>query len=223
MNTRSERFLIGVNLVLLVLVLGLFLGPKGYVGRPVWGAVGRWHAHRQAATNWDTLTAGVGRLDRSSGRTSLLVFSDFECPACRSAWPLFHVFLDKHPEIGVGYVHLPIPGHVHARPAARAAICAELQGRFREMTVLLFETPELVEKEDWRGAAVQAALPDTAAFSACLSGTGPDSALARDARIADRLKVEGTPTFWTRAGMGAGAQAVPELERMLRDAAEVGK
>jgi protein-disulfide isomerase len=91
------------------------------------------------------------------------------------------------------------------------------------MTVLLFETPELVEKEDWRGAAMQAALPDTAAFSACLRGTGPDSVLTRDAGIADRLGVEGTPTFWTRAGMSAGAQAVPELERMLRDAAEVGK
>lgn len=214
--------MIGVNVVLFALVLGLVLGPKGVAGRPLWAALGRWRANRQAATNWDQLATGIGRLDRGSGQVALLVFSDFECPACRSAWPSFRAFLRKHPEIGVGYAHLPIPGHVHARPAARAAICAEFQGKLPEMTVLLFETPELVEKEDWRGAAERIALPDTAAFATCLLGPLPDSVLTRDAEVASRLAVEGTPTFWMKTGTLAGAQAIPEIERRFEAGAQEG-
>jgi protein-disulfide isomerase len=219
-NTRSERLLIAVNVVLLVLVLALVFGPKGFIGRPLWGTVGRWQANRQAAIHWTELTQGVGRLDRDTGEVALLVFSDFECPACRSAWPSFHAFLMSHPDIGVGYVHLPIPGHVHARPAARAAICADSQGQLREMTVLLFETPALVEKEAWSAAAVQIGLSDTAAFSACLRSPRPDSVLARDAQLAARLAVAGTPTFWTRRGALAGAQSVPDIERQIQASAE---
>jgi protein-disulfide isomerase len=212
--------LIAVNVVLLVLVLALVFGPKGFIGRPLWGTLGRWQANRQAATHWEDLTQGIGRLDRDTGKVALLVFSDFECPACRSAWPSFHSFLISHPDIGVGYVHLPIPGHVHARPAARAAICADFQGRLREMTVLLFETPELVEKEAWSAAAVQIGLADTGAFSACLRSSGPDSVLARDAQLAARLAVAGTPTFWTRGGALAGAHSVPDIERQIQTSAE---
>ena len=223
MNTRSERALIGVNVILLILVVGLVLGPKGSVGRPLWGTVGRWQANREAATHWGELTDGVGRLDADTGRVTLLVFSDFECPACRSAWPAFHSFLQAHPEIGVGYIHMPIPGHSHARPAARAAICAESQGKMREMTALFFEMPDLVEKEDWHGAAERAAVPDTASYSACLRSARPDSVLARDLALAGRLAIEGTPTFRTQAGIVTGAQTVAGFEQLVLARKQEGK
>lgn len=78
----------------------------------------------------------------------LVEYSDFECPACASYWPLLGVLAEMYEDDMVFvYRHFPLTNiHRNAHLAARASEAAGLQGRFWEMHDLIFEN-----QFAWRG------------------------------------------------------------------------
>jgi protein-disulfide isomerase len=79
-------------------------------------------------------------LGPSDAPVTIVVFSDFECPACRAALPFLQEMQEKHSAF-VRIVHkfFPLTRHLRARYAARAAYAAQQQGRYWEMEKLIFE------------------------------------------------------------------------------------
>lgn len=75
----------------------------------------------------------------------LLEYSDFQCPACGSYFPLLNaVELEYGDKAAFVYRHYPIAQiHFNANAAARAAEAAGKQGKFWEMHDRLFQTQEL--------------------------------------------------------------------------------
>src|SRR6476659_5143296 len=70
--------------------------------------------------------------------------SDFQCPYCKQ-WhdQTYNAFLDQYVKTGkvrLAYVNFPLQSHVHAWPAAEAAMCAGAQGKFWPMHDALFTT-----------------------------------------------------------------------------------
>lgn len=69
---------------------------------------------------------------------TIVEFSDFQCPYCRSAEPELEAVLAAHPQdVRLVYEQYPLAFHDRALPAALAADCAGQQDRFWEMHDLL--------------------------------------------------------------------------------------
>lgn len=89
----------------------------------------------------------VNEDDYQSGSQSALVtlveFSDFQCPYCKSAHPQIQALRDTYSEeqLRLVYRHLPLVelGHTLAYPAARAAQAATIQGKGGEYINAVFE------------------------------------------------------------------------------------
>ncbi len=76
---------------------------------------------------------------------TLVEFGDFECPACRSAFPVIDELKEDYgDEVQFVYRHFPLSFHKNAELAARASEAAAKQGKFWEMHDMLFE-----KQSDW--------------------------------------------------------------------------
>ena len=94
----------------------------------------------------------------------------------------------KYPgKITVAFVHLPISSHRFARPAARAAGCAHLQGAFAEMANALFKAQDSLGLKSWTSYARDADVRDLRQFDDCNSAT--DSLPIVDAGAAKGMRI----------------------------------
>jgi protein-disulfide isomerase len=77
----------------------------------------------------------------ASSTVILMEYSDFQCPACRSYYPMLRELTESYGDrIAFVYRHFPLKQiHINADPAAWAAEAAGMQGKFWEMHNLLFE------------------------------------------------------------------------------------
>ncbi len=68
---------------------------------------------------------------------TVVVFSDFECPACANLVPTLQA-LQGQPEVRVCFRYFPLDSHPNSRLTAQAAHQAHLAGRFWELHDLFF-------------------------------------------------------------------------------------
>ena len=150
---------------------------------------------------------GTGISDASAptlgtGRHEVVVFSDFQCPACAVAAPLL-TQLAQEESIQLVYRYFPLTGiHANAAAAARSAEAAATQDRFWDFHDALFDRQTL-----W----AELSAPDAdAAFEQIASEIGLDierwrsdaasaavaSEVAADERAAREMQLAGTPTIF---------------------------
>ena len=132
-----------------------------------------------------------------------VLFSDYECPFCSNAHQELKVALAARPDIRVVKRHFPLDQscnvavkrviHPDACRLARAAICAEAQGRFEEMDDLLYGNQQA--KRPVEALAVQLGL-DLPRFQACLGAAETERRLQDDIAEAVRVHVKATPTYF---------------------------
>jgi protein-disulfide isomerase len=95
----------------------------------------------------DTISARAdnARIQGAPGAPIWIIeISDFQCPYCRQ-WHEETYGQVKRDVVDAGtarfaYINFPLPGHRNAWPAAEAAMCAGVQGRFWEMHDALFHS-----------------------------------------------------------------------------------
>lgn len=109
-----------------------------------------WFANPRAPapSSSTTLAVAVSDQDWTKGNSgnlvSLVEYSDFQCPACASYYPLLKQLVEEFGEqISLTYRHYPLREiHPNADLAARAAEAAGRQGQFWQMHDQLFEDQE---------------------------------------------------------------------------------
>ena len=137
---------------------------------------------------------------------SLVVFSDFQCPACRSFARELGVLLQRFPqELRVVFKDFPLDAecnkvvrrtrHPSACEAAAAAEAARLQGKFWEFYRLAFSADKDFDGEKLRNLAQEAGL-EMERFDDCRSQPGVAAAVERDIALALRLRVDSTPAVF---------------------------
>jgi protein-disulfide isomerase len=148
------------------------------------------------------------------GKINVVEFADFECPYCRRLHALIKPLLAEYGDaVHLVRAHRPLMQHAHAAHAARAAICAEAQGKGEEMANALFEitlSPESIPK------AAEGLRLDPLTFDACLQSPETTAALERDAALLPDSELRGLPTTYVGNKQFVG---VP-TEAALRDALE---
>ena len=134
---------------------------------------------------------------RPGGKAPVVIvaFSDFQCPYCRQLDGALTQVAKESPNVSVVFRHHPLSAiHPFAMPAAVAAECARVQGRFDEYRAALFANQALVGKTTWVAFAAEAGVADTEKFDVCTRTDGSVLArIARDIEASQTIQTRGTP------------------------------
>lgn len=126
----------------------------------------------------------------------MVEFADFECPHCGLMAPIIEkAWEENKANVKFVYKFMPLGGHPHAEPAARAAIAAMNQGKFWEMHAKLYGNQQHLEQGDLDLYAKDIGL-DIGKFKADMIAPATKDRLDRDRKQADALEVKGTPTLY---------------------------
>ncbi|WP_028584924.1 thioredoxin domain-containing protein [Desulfogranum mediterraneum] len=159
----------------------------------------------------DTSTAPL--LGDPEAPLTLVEFSDFECPYCSKVKPILDKLLKANPgKIKIAFKHLPLRMHAQAKPAARAAIAAQQQGKFWEMHDQLFATKK-ISSQSISESAAKIGL-DMETFNRDLNSAATEQQLARDMYDAQKAEVSGTPTLFLN-GILVKSRSLEAMQAMI--------
>jgi protein-disulfide isomerase len=140
--------------------------------------------------------AGSPARGGEGARVVMVEFADFECPFCQRMAPeLDGLWEHRKDKLRFVYKFMPLAAHPHGEAAARAAIAAQMQGKFWEMHRQLFANGEHLEPSDLERYAQLLGL-DMDRFRADMQSVATTNRLNEDRKLADDLQVKGTPTIF---------------------------
>lgn len=146
--------------------------------------------------NWRVYKQGGHRSGPEHAPVTMVVFSDFQCPACRLLATHAKALQKEFPQqLAIIHRHSPLSNHPFAVDAARASECAGEQGRFTAFHDALFVEQSAIGLAPWTRFAVDAGVPDIPAFERCTASAAPSPTLHGDTLAARELNVSGTPTL----------------------------
>jgi protein-disulfide isomerase len=124
-------------------------------------------------------------------------FSDFECPACRSAFPLIKALVrEKGGLVRFDYRNFPLISiHQFAFHAAEAFECANDQDKAWDMHDMLFENQPRLNQSDIEQMGKNLNL-DMEKFNACLGSRAKAGIVNDDLKEGRKRGVDSTPTFY---------------------------
>ncbi|MBW8010669.1 MAG: DsbA family protein [Chloroflexi bacterium] len=148
---------------------------------------------------------------------TIIEFSDFECPYCRSH------FLEVYPQLlsvygdQIRYVFKDFPLksiHPNATPAAEAALCAHEQGAFWAYHDQLFSMELGLSRESYEQYALDLDL-DTEAFLECLNEGRYADDVQADYDFAAQFGIRSTPTFFINGVPLIGALPFEQFAQVI--------
>lgn len=142
-----------------------------------------------------------GRLDAP---IRIEVFSDFQCPACRTFYvsTIRQVLKDycARDKVCVVYHEFPLAMHPYAREAARYSVAAQRLGRAQWAAVVdaLYENQERWSLDGKIDAAIMGAVSpeDFSKIKRMLGEPSIEDAIARDIALGQQRQVKSTPTWF---------------------------
>lgn len=221
---RMRRLLLDLATVLSVasmVTMTIVVLTRSSQGTAV-GAVGR--DPPQQVENWTELASSGHRIGPPDTPLTIVVFADFECPACGVfANTTFPAFARKYPgAAALVYRHWPLPQHRFAYAAARAAECAAAQGRFDALHEALFARQDEIGLKSFAEFAVRAGVPDLAAFTVCHEQSGKVDAIERDIDAVVALGGTGTPTVIVNGWLFRDGIRASTLDSLAREVGAFG-
>jgi protein-disulfide isomerase len=171
-------------------------------------------------SNWRAYAQGGHRSGPDDAPVTMVVFSDFQCPACRLLATHLNALRTEFPrELAIIHRHSPLSNHPFAVPAARASECAAQQGRFMAYHDALFVDQTAIGLAPWTRFAENAGVPDMPAFERCVAEGVRSQTLHADTMAANALKVTGTPTVLVNGLRFTGTPPLDTLRAVIGRAA----
>ncbi|KGN41002.1 DSBA oxidoreductase [Knoellia aerolata DSM 18566] len=137
-----------------------------------------------------------------TGKVVLVEFLDFECEACRAAYPLVEEMRATYAgKVDFVVRYFPIDSHANAVNSAVAVEAAAQQGKFEEMYKRMYDTQATWGEQQeskapvFRGFADELGL-DMAAYDKAVADKATLERVERDRQDGLDLGVQGTPTFF---------------------------
>src|SRR4029077_19945528 len=142
---------------------------------------------------------------------TLVEFSDFECPVCRSLHDVLRGMLPNYPQVRVVFKDFPLETlHPWARSAALAGRCAYQQDpkAFWKVYDAIYDQQDLISASNaWSKMADFAAAAglNSDAFKACMASPEPAAAVDASRANGQQLEVNSTPTVFINGRRMVGA------------------
>ena len=156
-----------------------------------------------------------------NARFVLTVFSDFQCPYCRTAARKVDELAKLVPELRIVFKQYPLDIHSEAALAAEASLAAHAQGKFWPFHDKLFAYRAPLNRGLFRTWAKEFGL-DVAKFDAALDKGAYRAQVEKDSKEGDAAGVSGTPTFYLNGRKYRGAME-PALVKQLLDQMAAGQ
>lgn len=128
---------------------------------------------------------------------TVIMFSDFQCPACSKTHPILKKVLAEYPE-KIRFVVRDFPLvsiHEHAFRAALAAGAANAQGKFFEYTDILYTHQSALDDDSLKKYAADLGL-DVKKFAIDLDAPKTADEVRKDMADGARYGINGTPTIY---------------------------
>lgn len=158
---------------------------------------------------------GAPVLGPATAPVTMVEFSDYQCPYCRRAQGAVDQILGKY-QGKIRFVHrdFPLEGHPRAMPAARAARCADEQGKFWDYHHALLTAAGDFSDQDFKSRAAALGL-DASKFESCLQSPRHDEFIKASIEDGARIGVSGTPSFFINGRMLFGARPVEQFQEII--------
>jgi len=147
------------------------------------------------------------------------IYQDYQCPASAFFFKKLTELVESRPnEVAVTFRNFPLAGHLNAWPAARAAEAAAAQGKFVEMSRLIFES-----QEKWRASGDATAMfadfaaslqLDARSYGVNIEGRTVNFRILQDIERGKSLNVNGTPWMLLNGRPMPSGEAA-EVEKFL--------
>ena len=156
-------------------------------------------------------------LGNPKAKITLVEFSDFQCPFCRTFWSGAYQQIKKEyidtGKVRFVYRDFPLSFHPGAMPAAQAAQCANEQGKFWETHDKIFgeqakkgEGTIQFSENDVRKWAGQLPGLDMGKWNECFNSNKYTDEINKDVSDGSAYGVSGTPTVFVNGKPIVGAQ-----------------
>jgi predicted DsbA family dithiol-disulfide isomerase len=165
---------------------------------------------------FDVGDAGRPALGPRSAPVTLILFSDFQCPYCKTSSETLKEITKRYGgKVRLVFRQFPLPSiHRFAQKAAEASLCAADQGRFWEMHDLLFQTQDRLKEDDLKEKANKLGL-DKAAFDSCLDSSRRRDRVREDIRAGASAGMEGTPALFINGRFLSGSRPFDEIAAII--------
>lgn len=161
---------------------------------------------------------------------TVVEWEDFQAPFCgrfaRSEFPAIKTQYIDTGRVRWVFRHFPQAANNRAKPAARAAECANDQEEFFTYRDLIYAKTDaslrtILDDATLKQHADTLGL-DQAQFDACFAGDSKDARIQQDVNTGTALGVQATPAFFVGSELvstvATAADLIPIIERHLRDA-----
>lgn len=146
---------------------------------------------------------------------TIVAFGGFECLYCKRVDPTLRQLVEAYPgRVRLVVKDFPLPGHGRAEAAAVAAHCAGMQGRYWDMSTLLFAHQGRFEDAHLAQYAQDLGL-DTARWQACFDDPSWRERIAEDVALGRKVGVQSTPSFFFNGLPVAGAHTFDRLASLV--------
>ncbi|MEM7402899.1 MAG: thioredoxin domain-containing protein [Myxococcota bacterium] len=141
-------------------------------------------------------------LGKQNAPVSVVVYHDIQCPFCKRGYPLLdQIVTDPQlkEKVNVVFKHFPLSFHKEAKPAAKAAMAAQKQGKFWPFLGQLYENQRNLKKETFEKLIASKKVGGNLAtfkkdFSDSKENKDYDEIIKKDMEVGIKTaKVDGTP------------------------------
>ncbi len=154
------------------------------------------------------------------GRVEMVVFSDYECPACKAFHSRVRQLETEMPGVfEVRWAHLPLNYHKFARPAAQLAECSAKHGEFASITQALFAAQDSLGLISWEVLLDRIGSAEAMEILACAeTADSPEAKRVAEGRsLAEQISATGTPTVVIEGMMYPRPPSREQLARFSRE------
>ncbi|OGQ96632.1 MAG: hypothetical protein A2521_08250 [Deltaproteobacteria bacterium RIFOXYD12_FULL_57_12] len=159
-------------------------------------------------------TVGAPFMGPAEAPVEIVLFSDFQCPACSTVPPLMDQVLELYPrQVRLVFKNFPLIIHPFARTAAMAALAAAEQGKFWAFHDQLFRISAALDNDKIGQIAANLKL-DVKRFRADIAGPVLRQKLEQDLNDGREAGVDGTPSIFVN-GRRLNDRSLPALRQMV--------
>jgi protein-disulfide isomerase len=154
---------------------------------------------------------------------TIVEYSDFQCPACSAYFPIVQKIISENKnDVRFVYRHFPLPQHLNAIPAAKAAEAAGKQGKFWDMYEMIFTNHDIWEnstdvKTIFDDYAVKIGL-DINKYNLDYSAKETKDKINSDIKAGQKVGINSTPTFYVNGIKIKNPQGYDEFKKIVNEA-----
>ncbi len=154
-------------------------------------------------------------LGNRNAPVKIFEFSDFQCPYCARFQDTMNKIIKEYgDQVAWIYKQFPIASHPLGMPGALATECAGEQGKFWEMSDLIFANQDTLAEASFSKFAGQLGL-DTNKFDTCVKEEKYKEKILADYNLGVESGVQGTPTNFINNNPVPGAVPYENLKTII--------